>query len=732
MFASRAELADADATLLLATGRLRNLATLTANRAYTLSNTGAVEGDTITIERTSTAHFKARINNAAGTQIFVMARPGTFIARFTAGAWVRSESDIGHGFRRLSPYEFGAIGDGVADDTDAVQAMFDALSGAGSEGFNGQVEIPHGCYLITETIDIAGDVFKSLRITGDVGGSAAFQGCRFQWGGAASGTMFMFRGMQSVVLEHLEFRCSSLAKYGVVLTWLADDGTGPGPGCQNCLFYRCSFYAPRDVAGAACIALGPTGIYSRQTSECSFTECTFLGNPAVPDYLTYQASGIITRQGGNTKNFSATNCKFLGFAYAIDWDLATGQFNVQGCNFGYCGQADVRASGGVMVLTSCESEGSRKIATGTAGGGSGSLTIIGHDWNGETDDEDTVCDYPLSLSIKGSTFLNGRFLVTVTGSAAANTLTAVAHGYVDGDRFQVFNVDGAMPRPLQLNTYYEVFEKTDDTFKVSADGGLTAVDLLTDGSGTIWAFSPSIVRPGDCTDTSQTGGSLTSEGNWYCGASEFAPFRDTNENLLLQVSYPTTLLLDVSSRYDYGGFAGRITRLRNTTGSSPQNAHIQSYAAAFSELSSRVILGAVNDGWHSWEIRPEHMVASGTTHQIAVFLPQRTFLSRIILDTPTAFDGPATVTAKAYETTASPADLILVHDIKAIGRKGLVDADLGALIDAAAALPNGHGYMPTAGWSAQWFFYVDIVGASALTACTVGKLRILMRTERAP
>ncbi len=726
---------DATQTILLSAGRKRTATALTANRAITLSNTGAVEGDTITIARTTTAYFKLRINNAAGTQIFVMARPGTFTAQFRGGAWVRYQSDVGHGVRTISPYEFGAIGDGVADDTVAIQAMFDALSGLGSSGFNGQFIIPHGTYLISSPITFAGDYYKSYRITGDTGGSLAFQGVCFVWGGAAGATMFHCAAMNGCTFEHLEFKCMNLAKYAVVLTYTYDDGIdlGSGAGSQNCIFYRCSFYFPQDAAGAACVALGPMGIIARQTSEISFNECNFLGDP---NDSTYLGVGIRTRINGNTKNFRVTNCNFLGFAYAIDWDNASGIFNINGCTFGYCYVSDVRASGGVMTMIGCESEGSGMIASGTSGGGVGSLTIIGHDWNGLEVIDDFICDYRGTLTIQNSTFVNGRFQALVTGSAAANTLTAVAHGFENGEKFWIYNVDGTMPAPLMKRVYYYVVEKTADTFKASLTLGGAAIDLTTNGSGTIWAYSPCIVKLSGCqtAESSTTGASFISEGNFFMGASEFADFRDSSNNLLIEGEYPPSNPQCISSRNDYGGFGGDIVRLLNIESNAPMVGSIQTYAASLGTLSKRVILGATNDGWHSWEIGLEHFaLTAGTTHQIAVFLPPRTFLTRLIIDTQTAVVGPATATAKAYAVLPGPpADMILVHDIKATGRKGLLEAERGALLNDAAVGVIRDGYMPTAGWGSQWFFYVDLVAASAWSGASAGRIRVLMRTERAP
>lgn len=61
---------------------------------------------------------------------------------------------IGGGTVGLSPVDFGAAGDGVADDTAALQAWSDELTNNGGHGV-----VPTGTYLITDTIDLRADNF---------------------------------------------------------------------------------------------------------------------------------------------------------------------------------------------------------------------------------------------------------------------------------------------------------------------------------------------------------------------------------------------------------------------------------------------------------------------------------------------------------------------------------------------------------------------------------------------
>jgi len=75
---------------------------------------------------------------------------------------------------------------------------------------------------------------------------------------------------------------------------------------------------------------------------------------------------------------------------------------------------------------------------------------------------------------------------TVTGSADADTLTAVAHGLTDTTPISFFcdSATDILPAPLKEGVVYYVRDKADNTFKVAATSGGAAINLTTDGTGT--------------------------------------------------------------------------------------------------------------------------------------------------------------------------------------------------------------------------------------------------------
>ena len=76
---------------------------------------------------------------------------------------------------------------------------------------------------------------------------------------------------------------------------------------------------------------------------------------------------------------------------------------------------------------------------------------------------------------------------TVTGSAASDTLTKLSHGLANTTRVMVMGSD--IPSPLEADTVYYVVNTATDTFKLSYVATGTAINLTSDGSGTIEVYT---------------------------------------------------------------------------------------------------------------------------------------------------------------------------------------------------------------------------------------------------
>jgi hypothetical protein len=86
--------------------------------------------------------------------------------------------------------EFGALGDGVADDTAAIQKAIDA---ARNHGQGAIAYLPSGNYNITDTLHVTGSNYY-------VGGNGV--SCTLTWRGPQDGTLMHVHDPQNITLEH--------------------------------------------------------------------------------------------------------------------------------------------------------------------------------------------------------------------------------------------------------------------------------------------------------------------------------------------------------------------------------------------------------------------------------------------------------------------------------------------------------------------------------------------------
>lgn len=139
------------------------------------------------------------------------------IAKTEPGIVLFDPLDVG----TYSAKSFGAVGDGVANDTAAIQAAINAI---GSKG--GTVSLG-AAHKITATLDIP---YSNISLAGlgadrshDVGTQGALAGTKLIWAGSSGGTMVQFRSPEGASNQKLTgggvrnvyFDCAGLANYAV-------------------------------------------------------------------------------------------------------------------------------------------------------------------------------------------------------------------------------------------------------------------------------------------------------------------------------------------------------------------------------------------------------------------------------------------------------------------------------------------------------------------------------------
>ena len=79
-----------------------------------------------------------------------------------------------------------------------------------------------------------------------------------------------------------------------------------------------------------------------------------------------------------------------------------------------------------------------------------------------------------------------RVLKTFTADNTTDTFTSTAHGFADGD--MIILMPGDLPASLVANKIYYAVNTAANTFKLSLTSGGGAIDITTNGSGTLKAF----------------------------------------------------------------------------------------------------------------------------------------------------------------------------------------------------------------------------------------------------
>ncbi len=119
---------------------------------------------------------------------------------------VKGSTKASHG-RVVNVRNFGAVGNGLTDDTAAIQAAIDAASKTGGGGV---VYIPAGHYLISKTLVIHDTKSLILRGTGSGGFARPYKfnrprsnGTDLIWTGQAGGTLMELRWSGAIIIKDL-------------------------------------------------------------------------------------------------------------------------------------------------------------------------------------------------------------------------------------------------------------------------------------------------------------------------------------------------------------------------------------------------------------------------------------------------------------------------------------------------------------------------------------------------
>jgi chitodextrinase len=304
--------------------------------------------------------------------------------------------------------DYGAVGDGVADDTSALQS---ALNDLGKSGHAAVLYVPAGTYRITGTVTIQTRQYVSI-----IGADPSTT--TLQWGGATGGVLLHLDGVAYSRFDRLTFAGSGTA--GV----LVDQSlTGYSQGQY---FDTGNEYAD-DVFQDATYGIR-AGNNNLGAAESSVLRCQF---------LRHSGAGIIL------KNFNALDwfiwyCTFNDNYDGVSNNPGAGNFHVFGSLFQRSTNADIEISNlGLFSFRYNTSIGSKQffIVPNTWANG-GEITFQGNTI------ADTTSDTALSIGTMGPIFLIDNVIASrsgATGAAVVQTGYDVPDMVAVGNTFTVNN-----------------------------------------------------------------------------------------------------------------------------------------------------------------------------------------------------------------------------------------------------------------------------------------------------
>ncbi len=228
----------------------------------------------------------------------------------------------------VSVLDFGAVGDGVTDDTTAIQAAIDFVV-SGLRG--GRVFIPTGTYVLSDTIDLynAG-IPAGISIEGENPGgeSGNYGGTQFEWQGANDRPVFQSLGINMKGIRFANFLLYGAGTFGSPSNPYQDAfHVGPTSGASGHKIIFENLWI-RDFTRTGAMLGDPLGsTYNGQMANSGMYNCWFSGY--LPDAKVIWAKGgtsedfyiynlmCVSQSGNDKKNFITAESGFYINIYGL-------------------------------------------------------------------------------------------------------------------------------------------------------------------------------------------------------------------------------------------------------------------------------------------------------------------------------------------------------------------------------------------------------------------------------
>jgi hypothetical protein len=590
----------------------------------------------------------------------------------TPGTWLKvndrvatTRSDRFDNVKTINVKDFGAVGNGVADDTDAIQAAINQFSGndiTHTDPRTGSIYFPPGDYKITRTLRYIGNPGVGLRLYGDIERDRAGSGSGIWllWDGAADGTMFKFEGANGTTIEKMNFNGQNKCKRVLWFDCFGDpDVPGSHYAASSGIVMRACFIANSAGSGSSLLTLGHEDGRGIQVSEVFLEDCYLSGNGET-DPLKMTEAGFKTLSGGNTKNFFLYGCIFTSCIYNVDCTKDSGPLLISGGVASSDTGITFRLGDGGTILDGIEVEsGGIGCTFLTSGFGSGVSTVIirNCDVTSNCKEDDKLIYCPTTLMLEGNKFVNRRTTSSIP-KIYCNNIYSVGNWFfnvTDHAPFFDTNLNNTLGGPG--DTYYKLF--TGDQDRIGAN-----VTSINDRGNTLTNF---------------TG----------------IPLRQT-----------TTSPISVVQLQPYGLDEGNAM-----SGEVDGNSGFNALNIGEQRLSSQ----RITIDYRRWK-------ASAAFQVVQLFeLPVHAKLIDLVADTTTAYSGvPGSLELRVGITNTNPGgeELLLAHDVKSGPVvKGNAEADLGPKLQAANRVQGSF----SGNWSNKTYIFVSLnSGNGTLNVLTAG------------
>lgn len=602
-------------------------------------------------------------------------------------------------------------------DWAAAQATINLFTNGRFATQNGEVWF-YGVGLINTPLIYGGSPSFSLYLRGVAGqGSGNIVGTCFKWNGTTGTSMFKLQGACRSTIDGVNFsgqggsgivNCIHLSADNVVNTTLTV-GIAAGIGII------CTPVSMVNIVVGTLLGVDTGNALFELVYVTAVTGATFTA-----DFTRPHLAGVQVGGGGGSSNCRIKNSNIATPSAAASAGILIGN------------------PGGSMQVDLVRTNGNTFIGNNVGVAYAGIRQITGGNVKNfySTDDEFFYFSYPYAIEAGSGVYnitnaeLLGTTIADVLMLGTGHMIVSTSESESSGNRFLIAGSGGGTSpvSVVLINNSWECAAAADDIV-IDAQCSLILIgnNILNSRTGT---SVPIIKSAGLLGDNSPV--SIMSIGNHYQHADDTSSVFYQGVNPLKNQRQVSTNLFRLFSFNDYGGIPGALKPLTPLMGPiSMPIAGLTNQPTVVTAGLTFDAIGRINQTVNKVTIPFAVWSAAALFKDIVLFeIPIKTKIIGIYTDTTVALAGPAGTLNLRVGYTGGGQELILDHDVKtAPVTKGLVDADLGAVINRAAAVQGG--WAVPAIWGGAGNLTARLTSSAGnLSTLTAGSITVYVIVER--